>query len=99
MRPHPKPSLLIERERAGGRDRGVRDMHARKARLEPAGGWRRRLGVADDAVYRGLLQERARLLLQRVDAIDIVPGDVARSDRRDILDDRLVGTEDREEIA
>ena len=66
-------------------------MHPRIGRLVAAaagaGSARRR---ADRPVDRGLLQQPARLFLERVDRIDAVPGHMVRRDRGDGFDDRLV---------
>ena len=99
MGPDLQMAVAIDRHAAGRRDRGMGDVHPRVARLEARGGGRRIGGRrADRLVDRGLLQQPARLLLERVQRLDIVPGDMARRDAGRGLDGGLVGAEDRDEI-
>jgi hypothetical protein len=99
--PHREPSVAVLSEPAGRRHRGVGDVHPRIGRLVPGrrGCRLSRRRRADSPVDRGLLQQPSGFFLVRVDRVEAVPGDMIGCDGRDSLDHRLVGTEDREEIA
>src|SRR6516225_11792644 len=101
MGPHCQLSVLVEGEPAGRRDRGMGDVHPRIASLTPIDArWRLAWGRrADRAIDRGLLQEPARLLLERVDRVDSVPDDMIGRHCGDGFDNRFVISEDGEKIA
>src|SRR4029077_14591797 len=54
---------------------------------------------ADGLVDRRLLQQPPRLFLEWVDRVDAVPSDMTTRNRGDSFDNRLVGTEDGDEVA
>jgi hypothetical protein len=77
MRPHREMAVLEEREAAGRRYRGVRDVRLGVGRFKALAALRvRRLRRADDAVDRRTLQQPVGFLLQRRGLLGVVPGDV-----------------------
>ena len=100
MRPHRQMTVLVKRQPARRRDRGMREILLAVGRLEalPAlriGG----LGRAQRAVDGRPLQQPARLLLRRHRRFDVLPGDVRHGRRRRGLDRGLVVADDGEEVA
>ena len=73
MRPYREPPVAVEGEAAGRRHRGVRDVHPGIGCVLPGAGRRQRRPARP--VDRRLLQQPARLLLERGDRLDAVPDD------------------------
>ena len=100
MRPHRQMAVLIEREPARGRDRGMREIAARISRLEALlalriGGRRR----AERAVDRRPLQEPVGFLLRGSRRFDVLPRDMIVGGGAGPFHRGLVVADDGEEIA
>src|SRR5258708_37474328 len=99
MRPHLQLAVAIDGQAAGWPDRSVRDVHSCVGRLITGAHRFIRQWRTERLIDRRLLQQPARLFLERVDRIDPVPGDMAWRHRSGGIDRGLIGAENGDEIA
>src|SRR6516164_7208809 len=100
MRPNRQMAVAIKCQRAGGSDRGMREIASRVNRLvalQPARGICFR--CADDAIEAGALQQPIRFRLQGARPLDAIPMSVVGSCSRSGFYGGFIVADDRQKIA